>query len=142
MIEETVVRVKKQEVRARCIGCGARFKTKTSRYGVCAECNPVRYRLVEGDLLPTLDGSGEFKMSSPFPGLQQPAALAVIGKRTYVVLPYDLKVATWWLAPFTTYTSGVVQKEGEDFIAFPEVHPFKKVFLFFRRFRWAFSSRS
>lgn len=139
MIEQETasVRTKAGFARARCVGCSRRFKTKSSKYGVCARCNPVRYTLQsDGSLVASLSGNGAYRMAVPFPALRQPGALAVLGGKTYLVLPYAQPWATWWMAPFTTYRKGDVVMLGGEATAIPRANPVMRALLFLRRVRW------
>lgn len=120
----------------KCVGCGATEEVAglMAAYGVCAECNPQRYELV--DEVPIAKKYGRYKMSCPLPDLHVPAALVLIdhpqaGPLIAVCVP-GAAGAPEGIVPFRAYRARV-HPDGEISLVRPPS--------FLRRLWWRITFR-
>lgn len=100
---------------ARCVGCGARFDTFQSKFGICGECNPSRY-MKKDDQTVIPDPRGEFKMALPLPAVDRPAAVIRCVRSGQIAIfdPREPPLGGWGMRAFKTYRGEIVIEKGTN----------------------------
>lgn len=85
-----------------CVGCGKLIEQFNSPFGICADCNPVRYDLKADDNV-LADPDGKYRMAEPLPHVDRPSAVVRCEKtKRYAIFdPQEVKV--WGIRPYRTY---------------------------------------